>query len=140
MVQRAMFEDRAVWVRNGDDSWREGALSPIAWLEDGQFDASRPGLPGEPGARIDIEREINERTEAACGPMPHPEAGDDAWQTWDSCAGNLSIPEAAEWYWNRVVPASRYPEFQMVETVLGSAAGGLAIMLTFPVVARRKPS
>jgi hypothetical protein len=50
-VQAAMSQDRGVWQSDQDESWREDAPSPIAWVDSGEFDLSRPGLPGEPGAR-----------------------------------------------------------------------------------------
>ncbi len=43
-------------------------------------------------------------------------------------------------YWDKVVPASTYPDFQMAELAIDAAVGGAAFLLTFPVVARRRPS
>jgi len=38
------------------------------------------------------------------------------------------------------VPASTHGDFQLVEMLLGLTIGGMAILLTFPVVAGRRPS
>jgi hypothetical protein len=43
-------------------------------------------------------------------------------------------------YWNKVVPAATYPDFQLAELAVDGAIGGVAFLLTFPVVARRRPS
>jgi hypothetical protein len=140
-VQRLMFEDRAVWMNANDQGWREGDLGPIAWVDSGEFDASRPGAPGEPGARVDVEAEYNRLQVQACGPSPDdPDEESAAWQTWYACANNVSFPKQDDYYWTRAVPASEYPAFQAAETALGLGVGSLAILLTFPVVVRRKPS
>jgi hypothetical protein len=141
LIQRAMFDERSVWRQSQDESWRFGDLSPIAWLDGGEFDASRPGQPGEPGARVDTEAEYNRLVEQACGPWPDEPEDDEsvAWQEWYECSANVPYPDA-DYYWQRVVPASTYSDFQLAETLLGGAVGGLAILLTFPVVARRKPA
>ncbi len=42
--------------------------------------------------------------------------------------------------WSKVVPASTYPDFLLAELAIDAAVGGAAFILTFPVVARRRPS
>lgn len=134
-IQQSMFADRAVWMSQNDSGWRDGA-GPIAYLDSGMFDPTKPGEDGEPGARLDQEMDFTPMVEEACGPEPQ---------------GNGDSPEARSYWecnelfwggiqWNRSVPASAYPHFQTVEAILGLAIGGVAILLTFPVVARRRPS
>jgi hypothetical protein len=135
MVQHSMFADRAMWVNENDAGWREGA-GPIAYLESGMFDPSQPGVDGEPGARLDEERDWSPMAEAACG--PYPEVYDDSPEVraYEECNqtfwGNLQ--------WSLAVPASAYGHFQAVETGLGLAIGLLALLVTFPVVSRRRPT
>lgn len=133
-IQESMFVDRAVWVSQNDSGWRDGA-GPIAWVEGGRFDVTRPGRDGEPGARMDEGRDLTPLAEAACGPEPSeddesPEATT-YWECTDTFWGSLE--------WERIVPASSYGHFQTVDAILGLAIGGVAILLTFPVVARRRP-
>ena len=134
MVQRSMFEERAVWTNQNDSGWREGA-GPIAYVNSGMFDPSKPGVDGEPGARLDQELDMTPMVEAACGLEP---------TSYESPEGD-AYQECSQRYWNslqwdRSVPASAYPHFQTVEAVLGLLIGGAAILLAFPVVARRRPS
>jgi hypothetical protein len=60
------------------------------------------------------------------------------WRSWQTCAEQFPYPE--DMYWNKVVPASTYPDFQQAELAVDGAIGGVAFLLTFPVVARRRPS
>jgi hypothetical protein len=77
-----------------------GAPNPIAWLATGQFDVSKPGLAGEPGARWtdeDWERLDGLITER-CGPVPEGSDADDydydsgEWQTWSRCTEDYPPP------------------------------------------------
>lgn len=134
-VQQSMFADRAVWVNENDSGWREGA-SPIAYLDWGMFDPSRPGVDGEPGARLDGEQDMSPMAEAACGPEP---------QVWDDSPEVREYEECSQGAWGSIqwslaVPASAYGHFQAVETILGLAIGAAALLLTFPLVARRRPT
>ena len=135
MIQQSMFAERAVWVNENDSGWREGA-GPIAYLDSGLFDPSQPGVNGQPGARLDEEQDLSPMVEQVCG--PYPEVYDDSPEVraYEECNqifwGGLQ--------WTLAVPASAYGHFQTVETILGLLVGGAAILLTFPVVARRRPS
>lgn len=134
-IQQSMFAERAVWTSDNDSGWRDGA-GPIAYLDSGTFDPSKPGQDGEPGARLDPEMDFTPMVEAACG--PEPEVYDDSPEVrvYEECSQRTwgSIQ------WNLAVPASAYGHFQTVEAILGLAIGGVAILLTVPVVARRRPS
>lgn len=134
-IQRSMFAERAVWVNENDSGWREGA-GPIAYLEGGTFDPSQPGVNGEPGARLDEEQDLSPMVEQACGPYP---------EVYDDSPEVRAYEECNQFFWGRLqwtlaVPASAYGHFQTVETILGLLIGGAAVLLTFPVVARRRPS
>lgn len=133
-VQHTMFADRAVWVSQNDSGWRDGA-GPIAYLDGGIFDPSRQGVDGEPGARLDEEQDPTPLVVAACGPEP---------ESYETPEG-IAFQECSDTFWGsvqweRVVPASSFGHFQLVETVLGLVIGGVALLLTFLVVARRRPS
>lgn len=137
MVQQSMFADRAVWT-NDENGWRDG-IGPIGYVEGGEFDTSKPGVEGEPGARFDYEGFHRQQSEL-CGPPPEDDEDGESpeWRAWQRCAEQIPYPE--DMYWTKVVPASTYPDFQLVELSLDAAIGGAAFILTFPVVARRRPS
>jgi len=105
----------------------------------GEFDTSKPGPEGEPGARFDYEG-FNRQLVALCGQPPEETIYNDTpeWRSWQACAEQMPYPE--DMYWNKVVPASTYPDFQLAELAADGAIGGVAFLLTFPVVARRRPS
>lgn len=128
-VQRSMFADRAVWESEAQATWREGYWD-IATLDHGMFDPSRPGVNGEPGARVAEETEWPGLVEAACGPYP---------EEWDEGYEDCNLRLANSVQWSLVVPASSYGHFQAVESALGLAIGGLALLVAFPVVSRRRP-
>lgn len=136
-VQGSMFDARAVWLNQDDTGWREGA-GPIAYIEGGEFDTSKPGVSGEPGARFDQEAYYEQQV-ATCGQPPDDDTGESPeWQAWGTCAE--AVPRAQTTQWDKVVPASTYGDFQLVDGVLSLVIGGSAILLTFPIVARRRPS
>lgn len=135
MIQRSMFAERAVWVNQNDAGWREGA-GPIAYLDGGMFDRSQPGVDGEPGARLDEDQDWEPMVQAACGPEP---------RVWDDSPKVRTYEECSETFWGSLqwdlaVPAASYGHFQAVETALGLAIGGLALLVTFPLVSRRRPT
>jgi hypothetical protein len=128
-IQQSMFAERAVWESEAQATWREG-FGDIATLDYGMFDPSKPGVNGQPGARVDEETGWPALVEAACGPYP-----EDYDKAYEDC--NLRLANSVQW--RLVVPASAYGHFQLVETILGLAIGGAAVALTFVVVARRRP-
>jgi hypothetical protein len=134
IVQRSMFAEYAVWQSQGDTSWRDG-VSPIAYVDFGEFDPSKPGVNGEPGARIDQDQ-IEPLMLQECGPYPDGTDESPERMAVDECNQRFSDQHQ----WSRVVPASAYAHFQLVEAILGLAIGGAATLLTFPIVARRRPS
>ena len=75
-----------------------------------------------------------------CGSPPEDDEDGESpeWWAWQRCAEQLPYPE--NMYWNKVVPAATYPDFQLAELAVNAGIGGAALLLTFPVVARRRPS
>ncbi len=136
-VQQSMFAERAVWISD-EDGWRDG-MGPIGYADGGDFDTSKPGVDGEPGARFDHEAFYLQQVER-CGPPPEDDQEGESpeWLSWQTCAEQIPYPE--NMYWSKVVPASTYPDFQLAELAIDAAIGGAAFVLTFPVVARRRPS
>jgi hypothetical protein len=136
-VQQSMFADRAVWI-SGENGWRDGA-APIGYADCAEFDTSKPGVDGEPGARFDYEG-FNRQQVELCGQPPEDdhEGESPEGRSWQTCAEQLPYPQIMEW--SKVVPAATYPDFQLAELAVDGAIGGVAFLLTFPVVARRRPS
>lgn len=133
-IQGRMFPDYAVWQSQDDQGWRDGR-GPIGYVDYGNFDPSKPGVNGEPGARIDQDQ-FEPLMLQECGPYPAGDQESPERLAFDEC--NQQFYNGHEW--SRVVPASAYPQFQFVDAVLSLAIGGAAILLTFPIVARRRPS
>lgn len=145
VVQGAMSQERGVWRSDQSEQWREGS-SPITWVDWGEFDVSKPGLPGEPGARWtdeDWER-LQGLIVERCGPAPEGSDDDDydfsspEWQAWSRCTEEYPPPSNLQW--TKVVPASAYPDYQNAELLLDSAIAVICLLLTIPVVARRRPA
>ncbi len=136
-VQQSMFADRAVWT-NDENGWR-GGIGPLGYVAGGEFDTSKPGFDGEPGARFDHEG-FNRQQVETCGQPPEETVFNDTpeWRSWQACAEQFPYPE--DMYWSKVVPAATYPDFQQAELAVDGVIGGVAFILTFPVVARRRPS
>ena len=136
-TQSILSRQFAVWVPDQNDDWRDG-VGQLTYVDYGLFDTSTPGVPGEPGARFtydDLEREARE----ACGAPPDDDTGESPeWTTWGECAdpiyqrgntGEMSLQ----------VSRSHYGEYAWTDTLLSLLVGGAALLLTFPVVARRRP-
>ncbi|MBX3031505.1 MAG: hypothetical protein KF809_15265 [Chloroflexi bacterium] len=140
-AQDVLADRSTTWQRDG--SWREGP-SYLRYLDDGMFDASRPGRAGEPGARLDedtLSRDIYRRLERACGDAPDDGGRTRASRTWEACAQPFWDEEAqlATYRWRYVVPRSAWTDFVTLDVAMSGILGGTALLLTFPVVARRKP-
>lgn len=54
--------------------------------------------------------------------------------------GADQIPYPEDMCWNTVQPAATYPDFQQAELAVEGVIGGVAFLLTFPALARRRPS
>jgi hypothetical protein len=145
-AQDQLAEQRTAW--QSGDSWREGS-EYLRYLEERAFDITRPGLPGEPGLRIDEEavaESIGRQVREACGEAPD---GDDPdydydspeWLTWSECANPFweQGQIAADGRWSLVVPRSAWGDFVALDVAMSGLLGGAALLLTFPVVARRRP-
>jgi hypothetical protein len=139
LVQGELSKQFATWRPSNDESWRLGEASPIAYLDGGDFDISRPGIDGEPGARFDwdaLDREVR----VACGAPPDDDTGESpAMLAWSTCADPF-YQQTNHIYWDLVVPASRFSEYVTADIGLSVLIGVLAVALTFPVVARRRAS
>lgn len=142
VVQSNLTHQFAVWVRSQNDDWRDG-VGPLVYDGwQGTFDASRPGIPGEPGVRVDSE-EVNRLAEARvdreCGPYPEDDTvGSPEAAAWERCVEPI-WQAVNDMDWERVVSRSHYGDYAVVDTLLSLLAGGAALLLTFPVVARRRP-
>ncbi|MGH2966866.1 MAG: hypothetical protein ACRDMH_15985 [Solirubrobacterales bacterium] len=134
IVQHAMFEQYAVWQSQGDTGWQNG-VGPIAFVDYGNFDPSRSGAIGEPGARIDDDQ-LQQLQLEECGPYPGGAEVSPEVTAWNDC----HVRFADQHQWIRVVPVSSYAHFQLMEGILGAANGTAALLLTFGVVARRRSS
>jgi len=136
-VQQSMFADRAVWT-DDVNGYRDG-IGPLGTVASGEFDTTIPGVDGEPGARFDYEA-FNRQQVEMCGQPPEETVFNDTpeWRSWQTCAEQFPYPE--DMYWNKLVLASTYPDFQQAELAVDGVIGGVAFLLTFPVVARRRPS
>ena len=132
MVQGVLSESRALWVNQGDE---QNGVGYIARVDYGEFDPSRPGVNGEPGARFDPDERYRLQV-AACGSAPAD--GTPELQVWSVCADK--VPAPMDESWDKVVPQSDYPDYQLTEFGLEGVIGGAALLLTFPVVARRRPA
>ncbi len=146
-AQAQLLGPRLVWVDQDADDWRLG----VSWLaytdQGGTFDPALPGLPGEPGGRVDEEAAsaaIDADVRATCGEMPdygdENGSGTPEFQTWQRCAEPVWDDHYAHMRrWNKVLPRSAWPDFSFLDMGMSLLLGGAAIAVTFPIVARRKP-
>lgn len=137
-IQNVLTQDRAVWVNNQGDYWRDGT-SYMAYAEFGNFYESKPGLPGEPGARYDDE-DWNAAVEEGCGPTPdygdEDGEGTPAFRAWARCSEDYPYPTS----WFKGVPESAFPDYQMVDILASLGLAALCFLVTIPVVERRRSS
>ncbi len=139
MIQAQLSHGWAVWTPSNDDSWQTGQLGYIAYVDHGNFDTTKPGEDGQPGARFDFDT-LDREAIATCGNAPDDDSGESAeFRAWADCADPI-YQRGNDAGWNLTVPASRYGDYVAVDTLASLLVGGLAILLTFPVVARRRPS
>jgi hypothetical protein len=90
---------------------------------------------GEPGLRVDDDQ-LQALQLKVCGKYPDSSAdGSPEANAYGDCQQQFY----EQHQWSLDVPASAYPVFQNAETILGLAIGGIALLLTFPVVAHRRP-
>ena len=138
-IQGELSKQFAVWVSQNDQGWREGVPSALAYIDGGQFDTTKPGVDGEPGARFDYD-EVDRQVRVACGEAPNDDTGETpAYQAWAACSDPY-YQRANNAGWDKEVPAARFGDYVTLDTLASLLVGGLAILLTFPVVARRRPS
>jgi hypothetical protein len=145
-AQQVLADQRAVW--QNEDAWREGG-SYLLYLDEGAFDQTRTGRPGEPGARVDPEAvyaDIYRRLDEACGEAPDADDPDydydsPEWLTWSECAAPFWEEEqqSTDHRWNLVVPRSAWGDFTTLDIAMSALLGGAAFMLTVVVVRRRRP-
>lgn len=152
-AQAILADQRTVW--QVDDAWRDGG-SYLEYLEQGTFDQTRPGLPGEPGARVDEyawNDNVQGQIEQACGASPDGASPDGAsaapdydyqspeYQAWDACAQPFweQRPTAEYAVWDLVVPRSAWGDFVTLDVIMSALLGGVALLLTVVVVRYRRP-
>ena len=142
LVQGDLSRQWGVWVRDGDLGSEPAA--PIAYITSGQFDTTQPGVDGRPGADFDYDA-LDRLVQTTCGAYPqdpsdpNDEVTSPAEAAWITCAEPIR-QRGDDRQWDEVVPASRFGDYVSVDTVLSLLIGGIAIALTFPVVARRRPA
>ncbi len=147
LAQAQLVPQRSVWVDQKSDDWRQGT-SPLAYTDDGgTFDLSRPGVAGEPGARVDEEAAyaaIEAQVLAACGEAPdygdENGSGTPEYQAWAACTEPIQqAGEVRMARWNKEVPRSAWPDFSFLDAGMSLLLGGVAVLVTFPIVAGRRP-
>ncbi|MET0773792.1 MAG: hypothetical protein ABWZ82_11960, partial [Candidatus Limnocylindrales bacterium] len=116
----------------------------LTYVDYAFFDPSRPGVPGEPGLRVDQEAiwsAIDIQVRTTCGEQPEDDTGESAeYRMWAACAqpiqekGERSAVQAS-----RIVPRSAWGDFAALDIAMSALLGGGALLLTWPVVARRRP-
>jgi hypothetical protein len=147
-AQAMLAKDRSVWVRQDDDSWRYGGGS-LTYSDYGTFDTTLPGLPGEPGMRVeeqDLYAEADRQIRAACGGQPgNPEDDDYDYESpeflaWSECADPywMAVQSRAVG-WSKEVPRSAWGDFATLDIAMSALLGGAALALTLLVVTRRRP-
>ncbi len=138
-IQGELSQRFAVWMAQDDPGWRAGVPIALAYTEGGQFDTTKPGVNGEPGARFDPDA-VDRQVVATCGVAPDDDTGETpAYRAWAACSDPYyqRVNDAS---WEKVVPASRFGDYAAIDTLASLLGGGLAILLVFPVVARRRAS
>ena len=139
VVQGQLSERFATWQQEDDADWRTRAPKPLAYAAGGTFDMSKPGVDGEPGARFDYDA-LDRLVVDTCGQAPEDDTGESPeYQTWADCADPVYSHAYSGTQWSKVVPGERWGEYVAVDIPLNLLVGGVAILLTFPVVARRRP-
>ena len=140
VVQGQLTERLVEWQREDNGSWMVRTPRYLGYVGGGQFDVSKPGIDGEPGARID-DQVVYQQMVTACGEAPNDDTGESPeYQAWAGCAGPISnAAYAVASQWSKSVPGSRWGEYVAADVIPNLLIGGIAILLTFPVVARRRP-
>lgn len=138
-AQNVLARERSVWVNNSDDSWRIGDGQRLGYSDYGTFDVSLPGVNGEPGARVeykDWNRRLRERFAIECGPAPDEDAREspETIAYYECVDGMYEDPD-----WAKEVPRSAWGDFVALDVAMSGLLGSVALLLTFPVVARRRP-
>ncbi len=142
-AQNVLAGERAVWQREDQDTWRTGVVM-LTYVDYAFFDPSRPGEPGEPGLRIDEEAAwaaTDAEVTATCGQPPDDDTGETpAYRTWSDCASPIwKAAQAHMVQATKAVPRSAWVDFVALDVAMSLGLGGVALLLTFPVVARRRP-
>ena len=132
------------WVAVGAPVLRQAQVpSHLVWMTNEQRDRDHVGglayqyAPDygswyeAPNGAIVTQHEVEH---AVCGADSSAETLSDQAQ---QCLDNLEMPPPGYLDIWHLVPDSAYPDFEHVETVAGVLLGSVAILLTFPIVARR---
>jgi len=128
MLRQAQVPSRLVWVT--DQQRDRDHLGGLAYQYAPNYGSWYLGPDGSVMTERDVET-------AGCGADYSVDQPTSAQQ---QCLDNLEMPPAGYSDLWHLVPDRDYPEFELVETVVGLLIGGVAILLTFPVVQRRRPT
>jgi hypothetical protein len=133
-IAAAMERSYAVWQR--PDAWRQG-IGYLAILDADTFDVTKTGVNGEPGARIVDDAQFLALVITQCGPEPtDSDTETTGSEGWYACQSDFLDQHR----FVLVVPTTAFPAFQLADAAASLAVGSLAIILTFSVVGRRRPS
>lgn len=139
-IRGQQTERYLVWQVQDDNDWQTLGPKPLVYGRSGTFDVRRPGDPGTPGGRFD-DGALEALVIDACGEAPQDDTGEsEALKLWAACADPIYEAEYAfARPWDEIVPGERFGEYVAADVALSLLIGGAAILLTFPIVARRRP-
>ncbi|MCY7417083.1 MAG: hypothetical protein LH650_01055 [Chloroflexi bacterium] len=138
LIQSELSRQFAVWIPMNLGSWKDGE-NPLAYLDSGLFDSTKPGVDGQPGVPYTYD-DLSLEIDSTCGPSPVDDTGDSpATLAYNACVDPI-VNRGNDDEWSRAVPASRYGDYVAADIALSLLIGGLAVLLTFPIVTRRRPS
>lgn len=132
MIDQRIARHQAVW--QAESTWRTGE-GYLSFIRSRRFDVTTPGIEGEPGQRVNRERSEALRLKT-CGANPGRQADDDVANAYDDCIDRFS--ESIRW--SKVIPQSAFHTVQVGGAAVDLTVGGLAVLLSFAVVARRRPT
>ena len=78
---------------------------------------------------------------AACGRAPADDTGETPeYRTWTACSDPIfSESQTHVVQATKAVPRAAWGDFVVLDVMMSALLGGGALLLTFPLVARRKP-
>jgi hypothetical protein len=149
LVQMPVHQAFAVWQQEDPNAWKFWGPGELVWLDGGNFDTSVTGVGGLPGARYEGDTTSAE-VEEECGLQPvwyeddsvDPDSSPPPELTaWEACADPIWRAAYARLTdWTKAVPGERFGDYVALDVAVSLLVGGAAILLTFPVVTRRRPT